>query len=51
MQDCGFNFKGEVWELKLELLGLNQEKIASFKLKQNIKCKFNPLNTPYMGGF
>lgn len=48
MRGCGFNFKEKVWELKLELLGLNQEKIANFKLKQNIKCKFNPLIAPYM---
>lgn len=33
VSDCGSNFKGTVRALKMELPGLNQEKIASFTLK------------------
>ena len=51
VSDCGSNFKGAIQKLKLELSGLNQEKIANYTLKQNIKWKFNPncgnLNVQY----
>ena len=49
VSDCGSNFKGAAQELKLEFSGLKQEKIAIFKLKQNIKWRFTPRSAPHMG--
>ena len=50
MSDCGPNFKGAVEELKLECSSLNQMKITEFTERQNIVWKFNPPNSPHMGG-
>ena len=50
VSNSGSNFKGVTWELNLGHQELTQDKITNFTDQQNIKWKFNPPSSPYMGG-
>jgi len=48
--DNGTNFVGAEVELKKALKLLNQSNVNNYLLERNIKWKFNPPSSPWMGG-
>lgn len=48
--DCGTNFKGASNELKLELERMDHQKIVESLERRDIDWKFNPPESPHMGG-